>query len=112
MRHRARILDCASAARSAPISNTGVAGMDEYALDEDATTYSIEPIRDDAEGVIAVLEPLQPDALLLQGQEEAFDHPVLLGTVRRDVLLLEAVPAHDRHEDLRAEHQAVVQNTL
>ena len=43
MRHRARILDCASAARSAPISNTGVAGMDEYALDEDATTYSIRP---------------------------------------------------------------------
>jgi hypothetical protein len=35
-------------------------------------------MRSQAKGVVAVLEAMEPDAPLLQGQEEAFDHAVLL----------------------------------
>src|SRR5260221_13639577 len=58
--------------------------------------------------MIAIVEALQPRAFLLQREEEALEHSVLLGTVRRNVLLLEPVAAHDRDEDLRAEDEAVV----
>src|SRR5262249_53133947 len=68
----------------------------------------LEPRRDHDEGLVAAGEPVMPEALLFQRAEEALDHPVLLRRVRRDVLLVEPVPAHDAHKDLRAEHEAVV----
>src|SRR5256885_11872959 len=55
----------------------------------------------------SIREPVQPDAFLLQAEKEPLDHPVLLRRVRGDVLLLEAVAAHHRDEDLRAEDKAV-----
>src|SRR3569832_464096 len=46
----------------------------------------IDPVRDHAEGVVAVLESVQPHALSLQASKEALDHPVLLRRVQDDVL--------------------------
>jgi len=46
----------------------------------------VEPVGHDAEGVVAALDALAPDALLLPWQDEARDHhPVLLRGVRGDV---------------------------
>jgi hypothetical protein len=39
----------------------------------------VDPIRDHPEGLIAILESVQPDAFRLQAPEEALDHPILLG---------------------------------
>ena len=43
----------------------------------------IEPVRDDAEGVVATLEAMEPHALLLQRQEDSLDRAVLLRLLNR-----------------------------
>src|SRR5262245_13417832 len=60
----------------------------------------LEPRRNHDEGLVAAGKPVMPEALLFQRPEEALDHPVLLWRVRRDVLLVEPVAAHDAHKDL------------
>src|SRR5262245_64253572 len=58
----------------------------------------LEPRRNHDEGLVAAGKPVMPEALLFQRPEEALDHPVLLWRVRRDVLLVEPVAAHDAHK--------------
>lgn len=54
----------------------------------------LDPVTDHPARVLLRLEPVPVHALLLQRPDDAFDHAVLLWTVRRDDLLLEAVAAH------------------
>src|SRR5262249_57288438 len=68
----------------------------------------LEPCRDYRKGLVAAGEPVMPEALLFQRPKEPLEHPVLLRRIWGDVLLVERVAAHDAHEDLRAEHEAVV----
>jgi len=58
--------------------------------------------------VIEAVEAVKPDALLLQGAEEALDDAVLLRRVRRNELLLEPIVAARRPKAAALEDQAVV----
>ena len=66
------------------------------------------PVTDDAHCVLDGLETVAMDALLLQRPDEALDHPVLLGTVWGDELLLQAVAAGDLGEVVAGEDQPIV----
>ena len=50
-------------------------------------------VADHAQGRLA-FETVAVDVLLLQRPDHAFDHSIMLGTVRRDELLLQPVAAH------------------
>ena len=54
------------------------------------------------------LEAMTVYALLLQGADDALEHPVLLRAVRRDELLPGAITAHEARVGPRSEHQPVV----
>ena len=49
------------------------------------------PVTDDSIGMLQGLKPLTMNTLLFQGSDYTLDHPVLLGTVRRDELLFQTV---------------------
>ena len=66
------------------------------------------PVTDDAHGMPDGLEAVTMRALLLQGPDEALDHPVLLRAVRRDELLLEPVAADNFREVVAGEDEAIV----
>ena len=48
---------------------------------------AFDPGRDDAVGLLEGLEMVQPDTVLLQGAEEAIEHPVVLRRVAGNELL-------------------------
>ena len=52
------------------------------------------PVTDDSIGMLQGLEPLTMNTLLFQSSDNALDHPVLLGTVGRDELLLQTVASN------------------
>ena len=47
----------------------------------------VDPVANDGSGVLEGGEAMEPDALFLKGADEAFAEAVLLGRVRRDILL-------------------------
>ncbi len=53
-----------------------------------------DPFSDHTGGVLLSFEAMTMHALLFQGPDYAFDHPVLLRAVRRDELLAKVVAAH------------------
>ena len=65
------------------------------------------PVTDDSIGMLQGLKPLTMNTLLFQGSDYTLDHPVLLGTVGRDELLLQAV-ASDQGCEASAKDQAIV----
>jgi hypothetical protein len=56
------------------------------------------------------LKPLTMNTLLFQSSDYALDHPVLLGTVRRDELLFQAVASDQGCEASAGEDQAIVRS--
>lgn len=50
-----------------------------------AMVVEADPVADGAGDMLDAVEALAMDALLFQGPDQAFDHAVLLRTVRRDV---------------------------
>ena len=53
-----------------------------------------DPVAYGARSVLDAVEALAVDALLLDGADDALDHSVLLGAMRSDELLLQAVAAY------------------
>jgi hypothetical protein len=53
------------------------------------------------------LEPMPVRALLIQGSNHAFDHAVLLGAVRRDELLAQAVASNQGREASAGKNEAI-----
>ena len=66
------------------------------------------PVTDDSIGMLQGLKPLTMNTLLFQGSDYTLDHPVLLGTVGRDELLLQAVASDQGCEAPAGEDQTVV----
>ncbi len=58
--------------------------------------------------MLKAFEVLPVDALLFQRPNDPLDHPVLLGTVRRDELLLEAITSDKLPECEAGKNQTVV----
>lgn len=73
-----------------------------------ARVVPVDPLRDDSTCLGKDCETLKPDTFLLQAAEESFNHPVLLRTVGRDELLLQAILPASRPETLGTEDQAIV----
>lgn len=59
-----------------------------------AVVVEADPVADHPTGVLQSLEPMPVRALFLQGPDDPFHHAVLLGCVRRDELLAQAIAAH------------------
>ena len=68
------------------------------------------PVTDDSIGMLQGLKSLTMDALLSQSSDHALDHPVLLGTVGRDELLLQAIAPDQGSEATAGEDQAIVRS--
>ena len=67
-----------------------------------------DPAANDRSGLAQRLESMLPDALLLQGAEEALDEPVLLRSIWRREFLGQAIGLHRARVMATAEDQAVV----
>lgn len=73
-----------------------------------AVVVEADPVTVHAAGVLQGLETMSVRALLLQRADHALHQAILLGRVRRDELLLEAVAARQRGIASAGEDQAVV----
>ena len=69
-----------------------------------------DPIPNHATGVLQGLEPVAMNALILEGSDDPLDHAVLLGAVRRDELLAQAVAFDQGRVASAGEDQAVVRS--
>ncbi len=69
---------------------------------------TFDPGRDDAFGLLEGLEMVQPDTFLLQGSEEALDHPVVLRRVAGDELLNDRELLGGADKEAGQENRAVV----
>ncbi len=58
----------------------------------------VYPISNRSGGVLEALEAMQMDALLFQRPNDPLDYPVLLRTVRRNELLLQAIASEELSE--------------
>ena len=67
-----------------------------------------DPLADHMPSMDRRLEPVLPDAFLLQRSEEALHQAILLGCIGRDELLGQSVRSDGVGVVLRGEHQAVV----
>ena len=63
-----------------------------------AAVIEINPVANDAAGVLLGFEAVAVRALLLECSDDALDHAVLLRAVRGDELLLQAVAADQARE--------------
>ena len=68
----------------------------------------IDPISNDSPGVLEGGEAMEPDALFLEGADEALAEAVLFGSVGSDILLFETIAAHGAAVEARAKDEAVV----
>ena len=66
------------------------------------------PVTDDSIGMLQGLKPLTMNTLLFQSSDHTLDHPVLVGTVGRDELLLQAVASDQGCEASAGKDQAIV----
>ena len=67
-----------------------------------------DPIRNHAAGVLRGFEPVAMHALVLERANYALDHPILLGAVGRDELLLQAVAFDQGRVAATGKYQAVI----
>ena len=68
----------------------------------------LDPVSDRTACVCEAFEPMTMDTLLFQRSDQAFHHSVLLRTVGRDELLLQAIAADKFGVGTRREDQTVV----
>jgi len=68
------------------------------------------PVTDDSIGMLQGLKPLTMNTLLFQGSDHTLDHPVLLGTVGRDELLLQTIASDQGREASAGKDQAVIRS--
>lgn len=73
-----------------------------------AVVVEADPVSGDPRRMLDALEAVAVNALLLERPDDALDHAVLLGTVRRDELLFQAVASDQRREVAAGEDQTVV----
>jgi len=66
------------------------------------------PVTDDSICMLQGLKPLTMNTLLFKGSDYTLDHPVLLGTVWRDELLLQTIASNQGREASVGEDQAIV----
>ena len=67
-----------------------------------------DPVSDRSACVLQRLEPMPVRALLFQGSNHALDHAVLLGAVRCDEFLAQAIASNQGRVASAGEHKAVV----
>ena len=68
------------------------------------------PVPDHATCVLQGLKPVTMNALILYGSDDSLDHAVLLGAVRRDELLAQAVAFDQGRVASAGEDEAVVRS--
>ena len=68
----------------------------------------VDPVADEAAGVLQRLEPVPMHALLLERADHPLDQAVLLRAVRRDEFLAQAVAPNQGREAAAGEDQPVV----
>ena len=69
-----------------------------------------DPIPNDTAGVLQGFESVAMNALILEGSDDPLDHTVLLGAVRRDELLAQAVAFDQGRVASAGEDQSVVRS--
>lgn len=67
-----------------------------------------DPAIDHYPGLAQRLEAMEPDALFLQGTEEALDEPVLLWCIRRRELLRQPIGLHRARVVPATEDQTII----
>lgn len=67
-----------------------------------------DPVRNHSAGVLQGFEPVAMHTLILERTNHALDHPVLLGTVGRDELLLQAIAFDQGRVAAAGKYQAVI----
>ncbi len=67
-----------------------------------------DPVADDTAGMLHTLKAVSMYTLLLERSDYPLDHAVLLGVMRRDVLLAQPVASDQRSKAAACEHQAVI----
>lgn len=75
-----------------------------------AVVVEADPVGDNAVCVLDALEAMSMNALLCERSDNLLDRPVLLGAVRRDELLLQAIAADDGREVATGDDQPVVRS--
>jgi hypothetical protein len=73
-----------------------------------SVVVNAKPVSDRPAGMLQQLEPIPVRTLLLQGSDHALDHAVLLGAVRCDEVLAQAVSSNEGREATTGEHESVV----
>ena len=73
-----------------------------------AGVIELDPVADGAGRVLDALEAVAVNALLLQRPDHTLDHAVLLGAMRGDELLSQAVASHQGRVVAAGEDQAIV----
>ena len=73
-----------------------------------AVVVETDPVADHAAGVLQGLEAIPMRTLFLQRPDHTFHHAILLGRVRRDELLAQAVGAHQCGVAATGKDQAIV----
>ena len=68
----------------------------------------VDPISSCSCCMLEAFEAMPVDALLFQRPNDAFDHPVLLRTMRRNELLLEAVTSDQLSECEAGKNEAII----
>ena len=68
----------------------------------------VDPISNGSGCVLKAFEAMPMDALLFQRTNDAFDHAVLLRTVRRNKLLLQAVTSDELSECQTGKNKAII----
>ena len=68
----------------------------------------VDPISNGSGCVLKAFEAMPVDALLLQGPNDAFDHSVLLRTVRRNELLFKTIASDQLSECEAGKNEAII----
>ena len=73
-----------------------------------SAVVEIDPVANDAAGMLQRFESMAMDALLFQSPDQALNQAILLRRMRRDELLSQTVTAHQCGIAAACEDQAVV----
>ena len=73
-----------------------------------AVIVEVDPVSNRSCCMLKAFEAMPVDALLLQGPNDAFDHAVLLRTVWRNELLLQAVASDQLSECQTGKNEAII----
>ena len=73
-----------------------------------AVVVEVDPVSDCSCCVLQAFEAMPVDALLLEASDDAFNHSILLRTVRGDELLFEAIASYKTRVIAARKNQAIV----